>query len=432
MTILLQYRSKNIRILAWGASILLLLFGFTSCEDKDKRQPFLSVENPVPDQELTACDELRVNGFVSDDGGLSQILIRLEYPGSELESIVFSGELESDFSVDLKLGDRYLESGRYLLKVTVTDLSGNSNSDFIPLLIAGVPKQIAQITVASTSNSSGTSLLSSPGADQAFTALRSGINGFKKLASDARAQAVLLLHGNPGIFEICAADDLQPFYTFSQPDARDLDLIDRDYLIGSASSPHLKVIKSSGVEGGTYPAIDQAVSSVLLTQAGIYAGTQDAGGFSYFVKSLNRNSGQLAGSRGIDFEVIRLLSGGNQKILAFGNPNGQFRMSVLDSTTLQESDLRNLPETFVDACPSGSGVYILTDAGLRHWQADNGLLSGLLISGNFTALAREEISGELWLGAQGNIERFGPSGQSLGSLTGNFEQVDAISFLYNK
>lgn len=401
-----------------------------SCKEKDNRLPFLNVESPAEGSQLQACDELIVSGVCSDEGGLSQALIRLDYSGSELQTVIFDGEIEGTFSVRLKAGDRYLPGGLYKLVVTVSDLSGNTNSDFTDLFITELPLELSRITLASEDTQGNCSFYSRAAGENSFTAVGPLLTDYIDLRSDSRDQALLLLRS--GSFQALDPLNLSPLFSQTLANLSSFDNNNRDYVIGASSSPYLRRIKSSGADAGTYPDIIEPVTAVYLSEEGIYIGNRDLPAFSYSINLINRSQNTLIGNSSSDYQIDQILSGGKQQILTFGNENGQMRYAVYDSITLQIEATQTIGETFISATNGPNKVFVLTDAGLRQWDAGTGQLSGIWISGTYTALAYEKQSGEIWLAGINEIRRYNLNGQLTNTETGSFGEVAKISFLYNK
>lgn len=379
---------------------------------------------------------MKVVGVASDNEQVVSIGIVLQDPLNN--EIVGSATTTTDeqgrFSVPLVLGDRYTHTGDYILRATAYDGAGNPSSDFVSIVLQESPTFYYKTLVAAE-NGTSTRIYAIDTFNQYVPGPVIG-DEMAVLSVDSRAQQIVF--GNPeGPLYVVEASAYGTQYEVELPAGPFPKALtafasyQRDYFVGNSNFPYIQSYSHQGASQFEFQA-QYAPVALLAIEDGLYASSQDINGQVIKVDRYNRDNGQLQQSETLNWLPTLLRELDNSHILAAGTENGAGKVALLDKQTLTVVAEELLPEPVRDVTVVDGHAYILTAVGVQVYNPAYTNMSSPMITGAFTALDYEPISGLLYLGHNAGVKSFDLLGTEQGTYPGPFGQVMGLRHHHSK
>ena len=132
--------------------MLLLFMCFVSCDKEDAIAPIVVVNTPLALSNFNVLDYITIQGNASDETNIEWVEIKLlnnDLVSVADQIVLYSNDLDFDFSANLLINDIHLNSGNYYLKIAVSDGS-NVTTSYVELLLSAVPLALKNTYVVST------------------------------------------------------------------------------------------------------------------------------------------------------------------------------------------------------------------------------------------------------------------------------------------
>ncbi|HHG86450.1 MAG TPA: hypothetical protein ENJ82_16990 [Bacteroidetes bacterium] len=425
--------------MAWVFLAILCLSCWTSCKKGDHSPPSIAVNHPIDGANFVACDEVRITGQASDNQGLGQVTVTLSDPFTNQilgsSSHALKG-LKDDFGFNFKLGDRYTHSGEYQLRITAFDAFGNTANDFVLIQIAELPKQLIHATWVGIDGSEVAQLYvrDSLGLVQSGSILGNKLSGF---LIDNRSQQMLVTEGLTGRFDSRNLEDYALNFRNTlltggpQQALTGISAVQNKFYLSLNVPPYVRIFDREGAQTTSWSQVLSPVTEILASPVHTWLVLDGAGGMASQLNLYDTFSQQVKATDLLSWRAEKLLLAA-QQIIVCGNDGVQGHVYLLDADHLTHDSENDLTERFLGADGAGQDWFVLLASGLWRIDLGSGNLQGPIVSGNFSSIGFEDVSGNIWLGRQDAVDIYGQNGGLVQTISGSFGLVKWIRFHANK
>lgn len=422
-----------------GALLVLgILFG--GCSKEDAVRPSIEVFTPSDNQGFSACDEVTITGRATDNKGLNEVTVTLtDQDGFQVlgSSLVAISGTESQFSLKLKLGGRYTETGIYQLLLTVYDQAGNSANETVPIALSEVPQVLLRPLWAGADLVGGTTLFYRDSLSNIVTGpfLGTGLSDFE---TDNRNQLLLTSELLGGRFTGRRMDEFDVEFQTDLPTGAMQDGISGisvstdEIFLSLKVPPYMRVFDLSGELTESWSEVLYPASALLVGEDNLYVSVKGFGGNPIKTDVYGADSRQLKATNVLDWEVEHIRQLENGDVIVAGNESGLGRVRVLNSGNLTVKASLDLQEAVLGLDGSGSEWFLLLESGIWQFEESNASANLQLLSGSFESLAWEAIGGQLYIGGENNVFIIDGNGSLMTQHVGGYGEVKWIDFQYNK
>jgi hypothetical protein len=439
---LIKKKAKILKINRTPNAILLLLIFpllWSSCRKDDAVRPSIEVFSPADNQGFTASEEVTITGRATDNRALSEVTVSLtDLFGQTLGSTVTSiSGSESNFSLKLKLGDRYTPSGEYQLLVTVFDQSSNSARETVPLSLTEVPRVLIKPLWTGEDLSGATSLYYPDTLNNVVNGpfLGTGLSDFE---ADNRNQLLLTTELFGGRFTGRRMNEFEMDFQTDLPTGAMQEGITsvsahkEQFYLSLKVPPYVRVFDLAGELTQSWTEVLYPAGELLAGEERVWVSVKGFGGNPIKTDVYTADSRQLQATNVLGWEVMHIGLLDNGDIVVAGNESGNGRVSVLDGIGLFEKGNLDLQEELIGLSGSGSDWYLLLRSGVWRFEVDNATANVQLMPGDFESMAWEAVEERIYIGYEDNVNLIDKNGNVVGTYFGGFGVVKGIDFQYNK
>lgn len=424
-----------IRLLLFSGIIII---GLSACGKKDDTDPILNLNSPNSSISLVAGTVININGEVSDDKGLQQLLIELKSEdGTQiLQADIHELEgLNQIFSHSFTVGDIFTESGIYTLRIRASDAAGNFDTEFVQVDLTEVARR-----------HHGVFLISDPGTGDEMWLIDSSNVISGPFAVDDGVSCIQADNYDQLVFVGSAATGRLRGYETESPQTI---AFDASELAGSNEgvldvhveryqkyaalglTPFIKAYNSLGTVLTTYSVAQYSASSITANEKRVFAG-QNGIGISPRLDAFNRTSGAYVASAPTGWVVSELGAISQDRVVAMGNLNGEGRIVVAAEHDLSIQSSEDLNDTILDADIWEDRSYILTNSGLYVLEHFPVSISTNLYPGSYSTIGFEPAESVVYLFGDGKIDVVTTSGSFIRTINGGFGKAEHVTFWANK
>lgn len=415
---------------------------FSACEDDvETTPPSLSINLPRDNQQLTAGDELIIQGRASDESGLGELVVTVFRPASppvfERSEVFSLSDKSQDFEFRLPVSSRYAETGEYLLQISALDIHGNGTTAEIPLLIDELPWELQRPMWVGEDGSGNATLHYRDTLGQLQTGPMLG-NQLADVKVDNRFRQLIAAESTTGNAQVWSLNDLAPLYTIDLPTGVVQENItgvsvDQDQIyLGSSVPPYLSVYLTDGDRSGAWSSLPYPVKAVLAGESQLWLSVEGQVGTPTKVDHYDPGTEQLQATYITDWRTDYLLELDGDRLVVAGNENRAGRLRILEANSLQAGSELDLTDEIIGLAGQGNDSYVLTNLGAYQLNPTNGNLLGPVVAGDYTAIGWEREFRQLYLGKENTVEVYDANGNAIATYTGGYGKISWFIFQYNK
>lgn len=420
--------------------MLVLGILFSGCRKEDAVRPSIEVFSPSDNQGFDACEEVVITGRATDNKGLNEVTVALtDQDGIQSlgSSLVAISGTESQFTLKLKMGDRYTETGNYQLLVTVYDQAGNSARETVPIALTEVPKVLIRPVWGGEDAVGGATLFYADSLNNVVTGPFLGTD-LSAFVTDNRNQLLLCSELVGGRFTGRRMDEFELEFQRDLPTGAAQDGItgisvwQDEIFLSLRVPPYLRVFDQVGDLTESWSEVLYPAGALSVGEDHVYVSVKGFGGNPIKTDVYDANSRQLKASNVLGWEVEHLHLMENGDVIAAGNEAGFGRVRVLAASNLTVKAGLDLQEELQGLSGAGEDWFLLLASGVWRFEASNATANLQVASGDFESLGWEEVSGQLYLGGENDVRIVDGNGNQAGQYNGGFGKVKWVDFQYNK
>ncbi len=422
----------------WGW--IAMVAGASSCKKVDSDPPAVALSLPVDAFSVQGNSEFEIAGVASDNEGLATITATLYETATEVvvqsTSITATG-LSKRFSFMMPAGDRYTTTGQYTLRVTAADAAQNLGTALTQINVQELPLLYRGAVWA---GDLGAQSYAVHGLDTAGTVAPgpSGVSNVAGLLVDNRNEQLVAVQSTPGWIRAWDLEGFAPLFQLDLPQGTGSETFTGLSMNKGKYYCSLRVpafLRSYRFDGSPVNDFEQALhpgTAVLAMDDRIYMGLQGVVGSPTKLDAYDATGANLLATQLMDWPAAQILELNDGQLLVCGNLAGEGRLMVLDRMAVTTEREVTLGSAFIGAATANGRAWVLSDQGVQEFFPDNGNLSGLLVTGSYTAIAVDATLNRLFLGGNGVVEVHGGAGNLLAAINGTYGQVQFIDIRYNK
>lgn len=433
------FNSFQVRLLTI-VSILIL----ASCKKKDEVPPIMSLTSPGLNSQYYASDDfILCSGTVSDDVELDRVEFQLRTMTNSPamgKRVVFLSQNPTTFNFGYFLDDIHLNSGSYRMKIEVFDKSGNSSSNYVEVIVFGVPRAKQGVFYVSESAGSYTlGKIDSLDLDSAAVGVFNDYAGFElnnydQLAYFMGYESEDLIAFNSRSYSVnWSMNNLANppgTYYFNQLNYSE----DRSLIVSLYQDDALK-LHYNGSGGGSIRLNYSNGQPELCYKDGNYCYVESKG-IGNGVRSFQRyfyNSGTLDENYFINYDFKRILKKGADELLIFGETAGQAIMKIFykNGGNYFQPIILN-PGAFIEAFRKDDNNYLIVQSqGVYLYSYSTTNLITKINESNILSAAYDDLNDRIYLGFANMVKLYTSEGMFIKNIpiSGN---IINLKVHYNK
>ena len=414
----------------------IFLLILISCQKKDKNPPELIVNSPYAMSSYSVLDHISVEGNVNDDRDIEWIQIQLlntNLNSVAEEIVLYTDDLDYNFSKSIHVADIHLNSGKYYIKVSVSD-GTNEVSQFIEINISEIPLELKE-TYILTNNNQDFDLYRINGNSTVFL---QNFNGYFQSGISNSYHQHLLLAGDQGGY------GFDPTFSYTlwtlDPSLTTYDFFlrgvysDEDQLnYFSHGNGSIKGYDKYGnVAFSALMGFNEISEELIVHNNLIYA--------EVFTSLLNRDlvvffkgSGIENKRLSIDQDIVKIIPKNGEEVYLFTNENNQGYFYMYFTNVNSKVEIHSIPTGKIyDAISITSDLLLIAhETGLLRYTYSNNSLVNIVSGEQFSKLKYDDLNGTVLASIGNQLRYYNTLGNPLGIVT-HSDNIHDFYLYYNK